>query len=347
MKIIHLERERNLVAVTKLISLWGLAESGLGGVMFAFKIPFTGFFIGAVAIILLSLIAKFSNNSYREIISATIIVMMVKAAVSPNSPLPAYLAVLFQGVTAAVLFSTVRSHKLACIILGMLSMAESSLQKIIVLTIIFGKNFWEAINNLIKEIANTFSLNNAHDYTLYIIVVYVGFYVVWGAIVGVFAGGVPSRILNLKPIILKRYSILRSEELKIFPITNKRSWGRHALFYTGILLFIIAVFIFSGADNKMVASIILRSVASFLVLILIARPLLTFLFKRWLVKRSHAEQERLQEVLRILPVLKKLLTDAFAMSKSENGFFKRLKNFVTNVIILTLYAEVENRHRHF
>jgi len=39
--------------------LWALSESGLGGMMFALKIPFTGFFVGGFAVVMLGLIAHF------------------------------------------------------------------------------------------------------------------------------------------------------------------------------------------------------------------------------------------------------------------------------------------------
>jgi hypothetical protein len=84
--------------------LWALSESGLGGMMFALKIPFTGFFVGGFAVVMLGLIAHFSYSNYKKTVEATVIVLLVKATVNPHLPPPAYLAVAFQGFSAALLF---------------------------------------------------------------------------------------------------------------------------------------------------------------------------------------------------------------------------------------------------
>src|SRR4051812_9858770 len=96
---------KNLHAVSRLTALWALSESGLGGIMHAMKIPLTGFFVGGFAVIIIALIAHFSDKSLRAILQSTLLVILVKAAVSPQSPFMAYIAVAFQGVAGALIFS--------------------------------------------------------------------------------------------------------------------------------------------------------------------------------------------------------------------------------------------------
>lgn len=344
MKEINGATQEDLTAVIRLTALWGLAESGLGGIMFAFKIPLTGFLIGAVSIVLLSLIARHSAYSYRQIISATIIVVMVKAAASPHSPPAAYFAVSFQGVIAALLFSTMRSHKLACVLLGILSMAESSLQKVIVLTILFGKSVWEATNSLGREVAKNFSLDTDHNYALWIIGGYVLIYMLWGAVVGFFAAGAPARIQRQKQRIIKDYNKVKAERPIIAPEAMRRSRTKRWIIYTGMLAFIIIVFILFGANSKRVTAIILRTVAVVLLLVFVAQPLLKFIFNKWLSRRTRTEQERSREALEMLPALKSLVPDAYTITKTDAGFFNRLSSFLLVMIILTLYAGQEEQH---
>ena len=83
------------LAVERLTVLWALTESGLGGMMHAFRLPFTGLLVGGVAIILIIMLAHYSNNNVQQILKALIIVLIVKISVSPHSPLGAYLAVSF------------------------------------------------------------------------------------------------------------------------------------------------------------------------------------------------------------------------------------------------------------
>lgn len=331
--------EENGAAVIRLTALWALAESGLGGVMFALHIPFTGFFIGAVAVVLLSLIAQFSRYSYRRIIGATVVVLMVKAAVSPHSPLPAYLAVSFQGVVAALLFSTVRSHKAACVWVGILSMVESSLQKLILLTLLFGKSVWEATNNLVKEIAKTFSLGTDHNYALWIIGGHVLLYAVWGTVVGLFAARAPAGIQKQKGAIIENYNRLKEEQAIVITQEGKHKNRKRWIGFGGVLVFIVVVFALSGSDGKRVIAIILRSVAAILGLIFVVQPVLLFLFRKWLRTRTESERARSQEVMQLLPVLRSFVPEAYAAAKSENGIFNRLGNFLLVMIVLTLYAE--------
>lgn len=331
--------EENRVAVTKLTALWALAESGLGGIMFAFHIPFTGFFIGAVAAVVLSLIAQFSHCNYRRIIGATVIVLMVKAAVSPHSPLPAYLAVSFQGVVAALLFSTIRLHKVACVLLGLLSMVESSLQKVVVLTLLFGKSVWEATDNLGKEVAKTFSLATDHNYALWIIGGHVSLYALWGIAVGLFAAGMPAGIQRQKGAIMENYHRFEKERAILMPSERRHKYRRQWIVFAGILTFIVIVFLLSGAGSKQVIAILLRSVAAILLMLFIVQPVLLFLFRRWLRTRTERERVRSQEVMQLLPVLRSFVPEAYAAAKKQHGLFKRLGHFLLVMIVLTLYAE--------
>ena len=86
------------LAIQRLTALWAFAESGLGGVLHAFQIPFTGLVIGGFAVIIITLIAKFSDHHYQQILKSFLIVLIVKAMVSPHTPVPAYLAISFQAI---------------------------------------------------------------------------------------------------------------------------------------------------------------------------------------------------------------------------------------------------------
>ncbi|MDX5320402.1 MAG: hypothetical protein LPK45_04875, partial [Bacteroidota bacterium] len=78
---------------TRLIALWGLAESGLGGYMHAMKIPFTGIFVGGSAVIILSLLASLSEKRFQTLLRATLVVLLIKFTVSPHTSPFAYIAV--------------------------------------------------------------------------------------------------------------------------------------------------------------------------------------------------------------------------------------------------------------
>jgi fumarate reductase subunit D len=113
-----------------------------------------------------------------------------------------------------------------------------------------------------------------------------------------------------------------------------------------ILAFIITVIILAGANSKRVSAIILRTVAAVLLLVFVVQPLLKLVFNKWLSRRTLTEQERSGEVLEMLPALKSLVPDAYAITKTDTGFFNRLSSFLLAMIILTLYAGKEEQHHH-
>ena len=89
----------------RITALWAFSESAFGGILHALAIPFRGLFISSAAVLFISLIALFSKSS-KEILKATLIVILIKALVSPHSPLAAYFAVSLQGVLGYLLFSS-------------------------------------------------------------------------------------------------------------------------------------------------------------------------------------------------------------------------------------------------
>ena len=64
------------------------------------------------AAVLIALIAYFAERKARAILKALVVVLLVKAAASPHTPLPAYVAVSFQGLAGALLFGLLPSIRL-------------------------------------------------------------------------------------------------------------------------------------------------------------------------------------------------------------------------------------------
>ncbi|MCB0574936.1 MAG: hypothetical protein KDC61_10270, partial [Saprospiraceae bacterium] len=79
--------------ILRLTALWAFSESALGGVMHALKIPFTGLLVGGFAVLSIGMIAHVSHRRAGAVLRATMLVVLVKAVVSPHSPPTAYLAV--------------------------------------------------------------------------------------------------------------------------------------------------------------------------------------------------------------------------------------------------------------
>ena len=133
MKVADLGGADRQRAVERLTALWALNEAGLGGMIHALRVPFTGIVVGSTAVVLIALIAFFAERRARAILKATTIVLLIKAAASPHTPLPAYAAVAFQGLAGAALFALLPSLRFGALVLGLLALWQGAVQKLLVM----------------------------------------------------------------------------------------------------------------------------------------------------------------------------------------------------------------------
>src|SRR5258706_9095264 len=138
----------------RLIALWVLCEAMLGGIIHGFKIPVSGLIVGSCAVICICLIAYYVPAK-GTIIKATIIVAIFKMMLSPQAPPPAYIAVFFQGLMGELLFWEKRFFRLFCVVLALLAMVESAFQRVVSITIIYGNDFWTAVNGFLKKLTGS------------------------------------------------------------------------------------------------------------------------------------------------------------------------------------------------
>jgi hypothetical protein len=320
--------------ISRLTALWALSESGLGGMMHAVKIPFTGFFLGGFAIVIITLIAYFSETPFKSIIQATVLVLLVKAAASPHSPPMAYIAVGFQGLAGALLFAGIPFYRLAACLFGMIALFESAVQKFFVATLIFGKNIWEALDGFVAAVLKDLSVFHDFSFSFWMVLVYTSVYVVWGCIVGWWASGLPKVMNERSAGILLQYNRLN---LLTVPEKEHRKHNRYRKIATLILVlvFIVLVFWVQGSEHKVLYAIT-RTIAALLILFYLFNPLVKWIIQRWLnTKRSSAE---LQSVLETLPEIRSYLAPAMQLARRENSGLGVYKTFVENLILLVLYT---------
>ena len=111
--LIYDENAEDRLSILKITALWAFSESAFGGILHALTIPFRGLFIASAAVLFISLIALFSKSS-KEILKATLIVILIKAVVSPHSPLTAYIAVSLQGMLGFSIFLNKKILQIIC-----------------------------------------------------------------------------------------------------------------------------------------------------------------------------------------------------------------------------------------
>jgi nucleoside-triphosphatase THEP1 len=321
----------------RLIALWVLCEAMLGGIIHGFKIPVSGLVIGSSAVICICLIAWYFPQK-GAIIKATIIVAVFKMMLSPQAPPPAYIAVFFQGVLGELLFfRNRRFYQLSCMVLAVLALLESGLQRILVLTLVLGNDFWKVINDFINGFTKQKTTTN---YSLLIGIGYVLIHLITGLIVGWWASLLPQRILKWQQE--KKYTVVIPEETTVdVQIKNKRRkrW-KIALLVIWILLIGLYVQSYFKLGTPLLPAhislkILLRSFIIVLGWIFFIGPLLTQVLHKWLKKKQSASQQEVQEVLLLLPASQQLIVQSWKQSSVYKGW-KRINTWSKMILVNAL-----------
>jgi hypothetical protein len=319
----------------RLIALWVLCEALLGGIIHGLKLPISGLLVGSAAVICIALIGYYVPTK-AAIIKATIVVAVFKMMLSPHSPPPAYIAVFFQGVLGQLLFSNKKMYRLSCFVLAILALVESALQRILVLTIVAGTNFWQAIDEYVSKLAGEKTITS---YSFYIAAGYVMLHIIAGVLIGWLASVLPPKINNWK----NNVAILNTNTPTITTITsNKRKKIKLGLLLLWFML--IAVYIQSAfaigkpiLPPNIVVQIFVRSILIVLGWYLLVAPVLTKLLQNWLQKKQAEQQTTIQQVNKILPFVKYLVQQSWAIAATAKGY-KRFVLFCKTLTVNIIYA---------
>jgi len=306
---------RNPQAVLRLTALWAVAESGLGGVLHAFKLPLTGLVIGGTAVVLITLIAHFAEKP-REILRATIIVLIIKALVSPHSPVGAYIAVSFQGALGWLIYSIARPGYASTIPFALLAMVESAIQKLLMLVLFFGKPLWTAVDSWGNWVIEKYFPSHVEDglslsWTL--VGGYLGAYIAGGILVGLLAVRIPKAMLAHlnelanKPFQFTKEAVYAEDTEVSTPVKKVNRKQRKLLWWIGIAMVLGATIYFGSSTDDAVTSALLyfvRTLAIVAVWYFLVGPFLAKLFRKWLLGKSSQYASDVEEVIELLPELK-------------------------------------------
>ena len=321
----------------RLIALWVLCEAILGGLMHAVKIPFTGIIVSSGAVICICLIAYYVPIK-GAILKATIIVAIFKMMLSPHTPPTAYVAVFFQGLMGQLLFLNLRFFRLSCILLAVLALVESAVQRIIVVTVLYGNSFWKALNEFIRKITGETSVTN---YSLTVAVGYIILHAFVGMIVGVFAGGIAWQSKSWS-ILHREYLIPNTgeEHSRIKPRAKKKNKVKYLFIFIWVALVIL--FLQSSLHigkplipSQVALQIIFRSLLIILTWYFLINPLITSLIKKWLTRQQVKSQSDINQIALILPSARDIFLKSWQLSSSAQGL-KRLSVFCKIVLVNTL-----------
>ena len=331
-------------AVERLTALWALNEAGLGGLIHAMRVPFTGIVVGSTAVVLVALIAFFAERKAKAVLKATVIVLLVKAAASPHTPLPAYVAVTFQGLAGALLFGMLPSMRLGALLLGLLALWQGAAQKLLVMTILYGKSLWEAVDSVGQWILGKMGQGpGVLSPTAWFLVFYLGYYTIAGLITGWLAGVLPSEIA--RALKTPRPALPPAPQKTLAPdpaVPSRKRWWQRTPFKAGVVLVaLMAVLmrLYPGQEGwARGVHVFARATIVLLLWMLAVRPLGQALFRRFRRREQGAYGAEVSRALEQFPALRQAAAVAWRRSGGSGGF-RRWKIFLVELIVLALAGD--------
>ncbi len=331
--------KNNKSIIDKLTALWALNESGLGGFLHVFNSPFTGLIVGGIAILLISLIAFYAENKWQAILKALVIVLIIKMAVSPYSPFTAYISVSFQAVFGAFLFSNFSWKGITLIVLGMVTFLQSALQKLLKLTIIYGTDFWEAINIYGAWIQEKINFITQTSTTSVLITIYLLVYGIGGLLAGLF-------IKSMIGIISKKEETSFYLEATVFTSEEKKSkkglkskviW----IWLITVAIIVLAFTFFGGAlfGWQKAIYIIARSFLFLMLWYLVLGPFVLKLIREDLAKKESKYQEDITNTMDLFPYFRQIIAFTWKETKHLKGYV-RFKYFIANSISNCIHFKI-------
>ena len=322
----------------RLIALWVLCEAMLGAIIFTFRIPVSGLLIGSCAITCITLMGWFVPVK-GAILKATIIVAIFKMMLSPQAPPAAYLAVFFQGLLGEALFWNRKYFRLMCLVLAVLSLLESAVQRIIVMTITYGYDIWTAVNLFLNKLTGE---NQPTDYSYFIISGYILLHLAAGIALGVWTGLLPQRIRNMEQF-QQQYPAVPVSNGPLIAQRNKKRRIRYVFFVIWILLLGLYIQSFFTIGNPLLPPgmawrIIIRSVIIILTWYFLVSPVLKQLLHKWLEKKKQQSAVQVQEVLNLLPSTQGLIAHSWQLAAERKGW-TRIPFFCKILLANTFYSK--------
>lgn len=333
----------------RITALWALSESMLGGLLHGLKIPITGILVGGLAVVYICMLGYYSS-SRKDILTATILVMLIKGLLAPHSPFGAYFAVFFQGTMGWLIFSTIPSFRLGAILLGLINLLESALQKLIVTTIVFGKDVWVALDEFISYVLGQFGVSN-EQYIWTVLAVYLGIYSLAGLFFGWLGGTVPNKIAQYRikypDLIFDSNYIAIDEKINPKPKSKRKKIGKKLIVWIWIILLFLLLMPLINPELELlpqqrIAQLLIRSFLVIAGWLLIIGPMLMKLFKRWMAKKQTDMSKDISQVLGLMPETKWIVKESWnrARIQTKSNQF----TYFSKVLLINIFPENEKRN---
>lgn len=318
-------QKENKLLYYRLIALWILVESFLGGILHGFKIPATGLLVGGSAMVCIIFIAL-HFPAKGSILKAMLVVASFKLMLSPQSPIAAYIAVFFQGLMGELLLRN-RWRLVSCLGFGLITMLESAIQRILVLVVLYGSHFWEAVD---VWLVKTLKQPGLSDFSLMAAAAYLTVHVLAGLGLGYLGwklsnsqSATPKPEWQIPPFDATHNSTILSEK------PDKKHWIRAYRFLGFVLLILLLQVILIPDKAILPRGYVLELTYRFALMIaiwkLIWEPALRLAMNIYLDSKKVLLKKTLEEIQLILPSIQWMAVQSW---KKADGHLLRPFRFL-------------------
>ncbi len=282
----------------RITALWVISETFLGGFLHALRIPMTGLLLAGMSVLCMTMLFHHLQQA-RLILKALVLVLIFKMLLSPHAPLGAFFSVGLQGVLGFLLFSLFKNNPIAAFTLGLLAYWQSAFQKLISLSLLFGMEFWQALDDFLSYVSQQFGWAITSQIA---IITYLGIYTVGGIVVGILAIRLPQLIKDQKTPKHKFFEeeLAREKKDKQKPLRIGMIIG---------LLIITGLLYIQGYD-----SMVLRALTILLVWFGLIVPLLKKKLFHYLSKQQSQLAREIAQVMDLLPEFRAIIKHAWKLS---------------------------------
>lgn len=318
--IATLPQKENKLLYYRLIALWILVESVLGGILHGFKIPVTGLLVGGSAMICIIFIGRYFPAK-GSILKAMLVVASFKLMLSPHSPVAAYIAVFFQGLMGELLLRN-RWRLVSSMGFGLITMLESAIQRILVLVILYGSHFWEAVDVWLVKTLKQPGLTN---FSLMAATTYLTIHVLAGLGLG-YLGWKLSSNKSTYPKPEWQIPAFDPDTKSSMPSesSQKKHWLKAYRFLGLGLLFLLLQVILIPDSAILPRGHVLELIYRFALIItiwkLILEPILHYALRRYLESRKGPLQSMVNDIRLVLPSMQWMAVQSW--KKAEGNLTK-------------------------
>jgi len=228
-------------------------------------------------------------------------------AVSPYSPFGAYVAVSFQALLGALLLTNFSWKGASLMVLGMVTFLESALQKLLILTIVYGTGFWQAINIYGASVQKKLDFVSETSTTSVLVTTYLVVYGICGILAGFFIKDMIKIISNKK----QKDFYLEPDDLSTEKSKSKKLFKSKVIWvWLFTVILIVLAFTFFGDELfgwKEGVYIMLRSFLILMLWYLVIGPFLLKVVQKYLRKKESQYKEDISNAMDLFPYFRQII----------------------------------------